>query len=187
MQELCIKIKEEAKRLGFIDAGISKATLLEEEREYLRKWLEAEQHASMGYMANHFQKRTDPRFLVEDARSVISVLMPYRSSKDQKDKSYLISKYAFGKDYHRVFKDRLFQLFDFVKKLAPETKGRVFVDTAPVMDKVWAARSGLGWMGKNTNLLSKKFGSFFFVGELIVNLELEADEPVADHCGNCTR
>lgn len=187
MQELGTKIKEEAKRLGFIATGISKAALLEEEREYLRKWLDNEQHAGMGYMANHFQKRTDPRFLVDDARAVISVLMPYRPSKEQKDKSYLISKYAFGKDYHRVFKDRLFQLFDFVKKLAPEAKGRVFVDSAPVMDKVWAARSGLGWMGKNTNLLSKQFGSFFFVGELIVNLELEQDEPVTDYCGNCTR
>ncbi len=187
MQELSNKIKEEALRLGFIAAGISKTALLEKEREYLRKWLENEQHAGMGYMANHFEKRTDPRFLVDDARSVVSVIMPYLPSEEQSDKSYLISKYAWGKDYHRVFKDRLFQLFHFIKQQVPEVKGRVFVDSAPVMDKVWAARSGLGWIGKNTNLLNKKFGSFFFLGELILNLELEEDKPVKDYCGKCTR
>ena len=137
-------------------------------------------------MENHFDKRLDPRLLVPDAKSIISLLLNYYTPLDQLDGAPKISKYAYGKDYHHVIKDKLKQLFQIINNKIGEVSGRVFVDSAPVMEKSWAVRSGLGWQGKNTNLISKKAGSFFFIAELIVDLELEYDTPVTDHCGSCT-
>ena len=137
-------------------------------------------------MENHFDKRLDPRLLVPGAKSVISLLLNYYTDKKQVEGTPKISKYAFGTDYHFVIKDKLSKLFKAIQKHIGEINGRVFVDSAPVMDKVWASRSGLGWIGKNTNLISQKVGSFFFIAELILDVELEYDTPVTDHCGTCT-
>ena len=179
-------IKEEAKRLGFLSCGISKAEFLEEEAPRLEKWLHDGMHGEMKYMENHFDKRLDPRLLVDGARSVISLLLNYFPSDTQDANSYKISKYAYGTDYHFVIKDKLKSLLAFIQDEIGEVQGRAFVDSAPVLDKAWAARSGLGWMGKHTNLLTQQLGSFYFIAELIVDLELEYDHPVTDHCGECT-
>ena len=179
-------IKSEAKRLGFLSCGISKAEFLEEEAPRLEKWLEDGMHGEMGYMENHFDKRLDPRLLVDDARSVISLLFNYYPSETQDPDTYKISKYAYGTDYHFVIKDKLKALLHFIQDEIGEVSGRAFVDSAPVLDKAWAARSGLGWMGKHTNLLTQQLGSFYFIAELIVDLDLEYDHPVTDHCGECT-
>ena len=179
-------IKTEAKKLGFLSCGISKAEFLEDEATRLERWLKDGKHGKMAYMENHFDKRLDPRLLVPDAKSIISLLFNYYTPLDQLDGAPKISKYAYGKDYHHVIKDKLKQLFQIINNKIGEVSGRVFVDSAPVMEKSWAVRSGLGWQGKNTNLISKKAGSFFFIAELIVDLELEYDTPVTDHCGRCT-
>ena len=179
-------IKTEAKKLGFLSCGISKAEFLEDEAPRLERWLKDGKHGKMAYMENHFDKRLDPRLLVPDAKSIISLLLNYYTPLDQLDGAPKISKYAYGKDYHHVIKDKLKQLFQIINNKIGEVSGRVFVDSAPVMEKSWAVRSGLGWQGKNTNLISKKAGSFFFIAELIVDLELEYDTPVTDHCGSCT-
>ena len=179
-------IKTEAKKLGFLSCGISKAEFLEDEAPRLERWLKEGKHGKMAYMENHFDKRLDPRLLVPDAKSIISLLFNYYTPLDQLDGAPKISKYAYGKDYHHVIKDKLKQLFQIINNKIGEVSGRVFVDSAPVMEKSWAVRSGLGWQGKNTNLISKKAGSFFFIAELIVDLELEYDTPVTDHCGSCT-
>ena len=179
-------IKKTAKNLGFLSCGISQAEFLEEEAPRLEKWLSEERHGKMTYMENHFDKRLDPRLLVPGAKSVISLLLNYYTNKKQVEGAPKISKYAFGTDYHFVIKDKLSKLFKAIQKHIGEINGRVFVDSAPVMDKVWASRSGLGWIGKNTNLISKKVGSFFFIAELILDVELEYDTPVTDHCGTCT-
>ena len=182
-----ILIKSEAKRLGFLSCGISKATFLEEEAPRLEKWLSKNMHGSMTYMENHFDKRLDPRKLVEGSKSVISLLLNYYPSEFQKDESSpKISKYAYGKDYHFVIKDKLKELMFFINDKIGEVSGRAFVDSAPVLDKAWAAKSGLGWIGKNSNLITKKVGSFFFIAELIVDLDLAYDSAVTDHCGACT-
>ncbi|MBT8234893.1 MAG: tRNA epoxyqueuosine(34) reductase QueG [Bacteroidia bacterium] len=180
------QIKSEAARLGFLSCGISKAEFLEEEAPRLERWLQQNMHGEMQYMENHFDKRLDPRLLVDGARSVISLLLNYYPEKKQNDQSYKISKYAYGTDYHFVIKDKLKELLHFIRSEIGEVNGRAFVDSAPVLDKAWAARSGLGWMGKHTNLLTKDVGSFYFIAELIVDLELEYDNPVTDHCGSCT-
>ena len=179
-------IKKTAKNLGFLSCGISEAEFLEEEAPRLEKWLREERHGKMTYMENHFDKRLDPRLLVPGAKSVISLLLNYYTDKKQVEGTPKISKYAFGTDYHFVIKDKLSKLFKAIQKHIGEINGRVFVDSAPVMDKVWASRSGLGWIGKNTNLISQKGGSFFFIAELILDVELEYDTPVTDHCGTCT-
>ncbi|MDB4307004.1 tRNA epoxyqueuosine(34) reductase QueG, partial [Flavobacteriaceae bacterium] len=185
--EYSSKIKAQAKTLGFMSCGISKADFLEAEAPRLEQWLNQNHHGKMGYMANHFDKRLDPRVLVPGAKSVVSLLLNYHTDKVQTDQTApKISTYAYGQDYHLVIKDKLKQLMTFIHQEIGEVGGRVFVDSAPVMDKAWAAKSGLGWMGKNTNLISKKVGSFFFIAELIIDLELEYDLPVADHCGSCT-
>ncbi len=180
-------IKQKALDLGFSAIGISKADFLEKESSQLKNWLDKGFHGEMQYMENHFEKRTDPRKLVEGAKSVISVLLNYYPEQKQIENTYKISKYAYGKDYHFVIKDKLHVLLEFIKKEIGEVSARAFVDSAPVMDKVWAAKSGLGWIGKHTNLISKEFGSFVFIGELIIDLELENDEPIKDYCGNCTK
>lgn len=179
-------IKAEAERLGFMSCGISKAGFLEEEAPRLEKWLKEGRHGEMRYMENHFDKRLDPTKLVEGSKSVISLLLNYFPEEKQRDDSYKISKYAYGTDYHFVIKDKLKKLMQFIQEEIGEVDGRAFVDSAPVLDKAWAAKSGLGWIGKNSNLLSKKTGSFFFIAELIVDLDLDYDAPVTDHCGSCT-
>lgn len=183
-----IAIKEEARRLGFDFCGISNAAFLENEAPRLENWLKKNMHAEMRYMENHFDKRLDPRKLVEGARSVISLLLNYYPDKTQKDpEAPKISKYAYGQDYHFVIKEKLSQLLEFIRSTIGEVNGRAFVDSAPVLDKAWAAQSGLGWIGKNSNLINKKAGSFHFIAELILDLELEADSPIKDYCGTCTR
>jgi len=179
-------IKTEAKRLGFMSCGISKAGFLEKEAPRLENWLNKNMHGEMLYMENHFDKRLDPTKLVEGSKSVISLLLNYFPHEFQREDSYKISKYAYGTDYHFVIKDKLKQLLQFMQYEIGEIDGRAFVDSAPVLDKAWAAKSGLGWIGKNSNLLTKQAGSFYFIAELIVDLEPEYDAPVTDHCGSCT-
>ncbi len=179
-------IKTEAKRLGFLSCGISKAEFLEEEAPRLEKWLKQNMQGEMQYMENHFDKRLDPTKLVEGSKSVISLLLNYFPSEEQNQDSYKISKYAYGMDYHFVIKDKLKSLLHFIQEEIGEVHGRVFVDSAPVLDKAWAAKSGLGWIGKNSNLLTQQVGSYYFIAELIVDLELKYDAAVTDHCGTCT-
>lgn len=179
-------IKSEAKRLGFLSCGISKAGFLEEEAPRLEAWLNQNMQGEMSYMENHFDKRLDPTKLVEGSKSVISLLLNYFPSETQNQDSYKVSKYAFGQDYHSVIKEKLRELLSSMQTEIGEIEGRAFVDSAPVLDKAWAAKSGLGWIGKNSNLLSKQVGSFFFIAELIVDLELEYDLATTDHCGSCT-
>ena len=179
-------IKTEAQRLGFLSCGVSKADFLEEEAPRLEQWLKQGMHGQMQYMENHFDKRLDPRLLVPGAQSVISLLLNYYPEEQQNEESYKISKYAYGEDYHYVIRDKLKELLAFIREQIGEVDGRGFVDSAPVLDKAWAAKSGLGWIGKHSNLLSQKVGSFYFIAELIVDLPLVYDTPVTDHCGSCT-
>jgi epoxyqueuosine reductase len=180
-------IKTEAKRLGFLSCGISKAQFLEKEAPRLEKWLNKNRHGQMQYMENHFDKRLDPTKLVEDSKSVISLLLNYYPSEFQKDAAApKISKYAYGTDYHFVIKDKLKSLLHFIQDEIGDVHGRAFVDSAPVLDKAWAAKSGLGWIGKNSNLLTQQVGSFYFIAELIIDLELEYDATTTNHCGTCT-
>lgn len=179
-------IKAEAKRLGFLSCGISKADFLEAEAPRLEQWLKNGFQGEMNYMQNHFDKRLDPRLLVDDSKSVVSLLLNYYPNQFQNQDSYKISKYAYGQDYHFVIKEKLKELLHFVEENIGEVSGRAFVDSAPVLDKAWAAKSGLGWVGKHSNLLTQKTGSFYFIAELILDLELEHDAPTTDHCGTCT-
>ncbi len=179
-------IKAEAKRLGFMSCGISKAGFLEEEAPRLEAWLNKNMHGEMQYMENHFDKRLDPTKLVEGSKSVISLLLNYYPNELQREDSYKISKYAYGRDYHFVIKDKLKEFLHSIQEEIGQVHGRAFVDSAPVLDKAWAAKSGLGWIGKHSNLLSKKTGSFYFIAELIIDLDLDYDTPVTDHCGSCT-
>tara|TARA_R110000751_G_scaffold78920_2_gene159282 strand:- start:663 stop:1595 length:933 start_codon:yes stop_codon:yes gene_type:complete len=179
-------IKDEAQRLGFMSCGISKAGFLEQEAPRLESWLNKNMHGEMAYMENHFDKRLDPTLLVPGAKSVVSLLLNYYPDEKQREDAYKISKYAYGTDYHFVIKDKLKELLDFIKANIGEVAGRAFVDSAPVLDKAWAAKSGLGWIGKHSNLLTKQVGSFYFIAELIIDLDLDYDTPVTDHCGSCT-
>ncbi|WP_207534237.1 tRNA epoxyqueuosine(34) reductase QueG [Desertivirga arenae] len=182
-------IKNEAKRLGFLFCGISKAEFLEEEAPRLENWLKNQYNGKMGYMENHFDKRLDPTKLVEGAKSVISLAYNYFTPTLQKDPDApKISKYAYGTDYHFVIKEKLKELLNTIHEQIGQVGGRAFVDSAPVLDKAWAKKSGIGWTGKNSNLLNKSAGSFFFLAELIIDTELEYDTPsTKDHCGTCTR
>lgn len=181
-------IKAEAQRLGFLHCGIAEATFLEKEAPRFEKWLMNNNHGEMKYMENYFDMRLDPRKLVEGAKTVISLALNYYADDKQEDPSApKISKYAYGTDYHFVIKDKLKELLHFIQENIGEVNGRAFVDSAPIMDKAWAQRTGIGWMGKHSNILSKKRGSFFFLAELVIDLELKHDHPVADHCGQCTR
>ncbi|GAC1308719.1 MAG: tRNA epoxyqueuosine(34) reductase QueG [Mucilaginibacter sp.] len=182
-------IKKEAKELGFMFCGISKAEFLEEEAPRLEAWLKKGMHGEMQYMENHFDKRLDPRLLVDGARSVISLGLNYYPGKQPADPfAPKISKYAYGDDYHSVIKEKLKKLLEILNDRIGEINGRAFVDSAPVLDKAWAKRSGMGWIAKNTNLINKNYGSFFFLAELIIDIDLEYDIPAtADHCGTCTR
>jgi len=181
-------IKSKAAELGFFHCGFSKADFLEEEAPRLESWLKHNFHGKMSYMENHFDKRLDPRLLVEGSNTVISLLLNYFPSETQKDADApKISKYAYGEDYHFVIKDKLHELIQFMQDEIGEVNVRAFVDSAPVMDKAWAKKSGLGWIGKNTNLIHPKEGSFFFIAELITDLQIEPDGPMKDYCGTCTR
>jgi epoxyqueuosine reductase len=180
-------ILQKSKELGFFYCGFSKAEFLEEEAPRLEKWLNQNYQGKMSYMANHFDKRLDPRLLVDNAKTVVSLLLNYFPEERQNEESPKISKYAYGEDYHYVIKDKLKDLLAFLKEEVGEISGRAFVDSAPVMDKVWAKKSGLGWIGKNSNLIHPKEGSFFFIAELIIDLEIEPDGPMKDYCGTCTR
>ncbi len=188
IKELSARIKTEAIRLGFAACGISKAAYLKDDAQRLKTYLKKNYHGKMSYMANHFDKRTDPRLLVENAKSVISVLLNYYPGEKQNDLAApIISKYAYGKDYHYVIKEKLNELLAFIKKLNPETEGRAFVDSAPVMERAWAREAGLGWIGKHGLLINKQIGSFVFIGELIINTDLTYDTPIKEYCGTCTR
>ncbi len=169
--------------------GISEACFLEEEAPRLEAWLQQGKHGKMAYMENHFDKRLDPRKLVDGAKSVISLGLNYYTESIQSDpESPKISKYAYGTDYHFVIKEKLKHLLEFINERIGEVGGRAFVDSAPVLDRAWAKKSGLGWIGKNSNLINKNSGSFFFLAELIIDLELAYDIPATkDHCGTCTR
>jgi len=180
-------IKTEAKRLGFLSCGISKAQFLEVEAPRLENWLNKNMHGEMSYMENHFDKRLDPTKLVEDSKSVISLLLNYYPNEKQKENAApKISKYAYGRDYHFIIKDKLKELLHFINTEIGEVHGRAFVDSAPVLDKAWAAKSGLGWIGKHSNLITQQVGSFYFIAELIIDLDLAYDHPITDHCGTCT-
>ena len=190
--ERTYKVRERALELGFEAVGFSRAVKLDKEARRLEDWLNKGHHGKMSWMENHFDKRIDPRELVPGAKSVVSVICNYYNreadaEQQQKPKNPKIAKYALGEDYHFVLKDKLFQLFEYTSQLNGGLEGRVFVDSAPVMDKAWATRSGLGWLGKNTNVLRKGMGSWFFIGEMIVDATFNYDGPAADHCGSCTR
>lgn len=181
-------IKQEAHRLGFSYVGVAKAERLDEEAKRLENWLNQEHHGKMGYMANHFDKRVDPRQLVPGAKTVISLLFNYHNPKKQTDKDApKISQYAYGKDYHFVIKDRLKSLFSFIQEQIGQIEGRVFTDSAPVMERDWAKKAGNGWVGKHTLLIHPKAGSYFFLAELISDLDLPPDQAMKDYCGTCTR
>ena len=181
-------IKQKALALGFDYCGISKAEKLVEEEVKLESWLSKGFHGKMAYMENHFDLRLDPRKLVPGAKSVISLLYNYYPEQEaQAQSKYKIAKYAYGKDYHFVLKEKLKEFLSYLQEEIGEINGRVFVDSAPVLERQWAAKSGLGWLGKNTLLINKNQGSFFFLAEMIIDLELEFDGPIKDYCGTCTR
>lgn len=181
-------VKRLAKQIGFSSCGISKARFLEEEEKNFENWLKKGYQGTMGYLERNFDKRLDPQKLVPGAKSVISLTYNYFPQKKIFNKnSFIISKYAYGKDYHFIIKDKLKALFSLLKKEIGDIEGRVFVDSAPIHERAWAKISGLGWIGKNSLLLNKKMGSYFFLAEIVCDLDLEYDSIVSDHCGTCTK
>ena len=185
-QKLTNFIKSKSVDLGFISCGISKADFLEDEAANLENWLKNEMHGEMSYMERNFDMRLDPRKILNGAKSVISLTYNYYTDKLQKDENFKISKYAFGTDYHFVIREKLKNLLFLIREKVGDINGRVFVDSAPILERAWAKKSGLGWIGKNTNLISKNVGSFFFLCEIIVDIELDYDYSTTDHCGTCT-
>ncbi len=179
-------VKRLAREQGFDACGISAAGFLEEEATGLENWLNAGFHGTMSWMERHFDERLDPRKLVPSAKSVISVVLNYFPDKEQRADAPKISKYAYGRDYHKVIRGKLKRMLLGIQDEIGEVSGRGFVDSAPVMDRAWARKSGLGWVGQHSLLLNKGSGSFFFIGALIVDIELEPDGPTTDHCGSCT-
>lgn len=187
-QEISQLIKQESIALGFLSCGISKARFLEEEAPRLERWLKSNMHGEMTYMENYFDKRLDPRKLVEGCKSVISLSFNYYPEEQQRTDTYKISKYAYAEDYHEVIKRKLKIFIENLQGKIGNFNARSFVDSAPVMDKVWAKESGLGWIGKHSNLISKTQGSFFFLAEILVDIECEYDQAFqTDHCGTCTK
>jgi epoxyqueuosine reductase len=180
-------IKSKAQQFGFAFCGISEAGFLEEEAPRLEDWLNSNQQGEMAYMANHFDKRLDPRKLVDGCQTVISLVYNYFPAEEISVNDFKISKYAYGEDYHRVIKDKMQDLWDALKIDLGEFSGRMFVDSAPVLEKAWAKKSGLGWIGKNANLIIPKQGSFYFLAELLIDLKVSPDGPIKDFCGTCTR
>jgi len=179
-------IKNEAKRLGFISCGISRAEFLEDEAPRLEKWLKMKMNGEMKYMENYFEKRLDPTKLVDDAKSIISLAYNYYPNDLQNKEAPKVSKYAYGMNYHYVIKEKLNFFLTFIRDKIGDVHGRAFVDSAPILEKAWAAKSGIGWVGKNSNLITKQVGSFYFLAELIVDLDLDYDTIESDHCGECT-
>ena len=180
-------IKLKSKELGFMSCGISKSGFLSDEAERFESWLKNNYHGKMSYMERNFDKRLDTTKLVENSKSVISLTYNYYPKKVLKsDSTFKVSKYAYGKDYHVVLKNKLKQFLNIMKDKFGSFQGRVFVDSAPILERAWAKKSGLGWIGKNTNLINKQSGSFFFLAEIIVDLELNYDNTTTDHCGSCT-
>ncbi|MBL7751528.1 MAG: tRNA epoxyqueuosine(34) reductase QueG [Chitinophagaceae bacterium] len=187
-QQHTATIKVLARELGFDHCGIARAEALEEDARRLEKWLTKGMHGGMAYMENHFDLRTDPRKLVPGARSVITLLLNYFPEKEQNTSAPQISKYAYGKDYHEVIRSRLKDLLQMIREKVGDINGRGFVDSAPVLERAWAQKSGLGWVGKNGNLITRSGGSFFFIATLITDLDLEPDDPFArDYCGTCNK
>lgn len=189
-ERIARSLKAEARRIGFDACGIARAERLDDEARKLEQWLGDSRHATMGWMENHFEKRVDPRELVPGAQSVVSVLQSYYQPipPTKSTENGRISRYAWGDDYHDVLKAKLAELYDWLNTRVGGIGGRVFVDSAPVLDKAWAQRAGLGWMGKHTNLISREIGSYFFIAEMIVDVPLTPDDPFsADYCGSCTR
>ncbi len=187
-EDISRKIKDYAYSLGFDACGICKAEPIEVEvQQHFKDWISHSYHADMDYMARNTEKRCDPTLLVEGSRSVISVALNYYPETKQLQENPQFAYYAYGKDYHDVVKNKLQRLLDYIKSLEPETEGRPFVDTAPILERYWAAKAGLGFIGKNSLLIIPKKGSYFFLGELIINLELTYDTPLNLSCGNCTR
>ena len=181
-------VKEEATRLGFLQCGISQAIRLDNDARRLEKWLQQGRHGTMSYMENYFEQRIDPRVLVPSAKSVITLSFNYFPEEEQSKAGFKISKYAYGRDYHDVIKSKLRELMASLTAKLGHIEGRGFVDSAPVLERAWAQKSGLGWIGKNGNLISNKHGSFFFLATLILDIEFEADKPfINDYCGTCTR
>jgi epoxyqueuosine reductase len=180
-------IKAKAQQFGFAFCGISEAGFLEEEAPRLEDWLNSNQHGEMAYMANHFDKRLDPRKLVDGCQTVVSLVYNYFPAEEIAVNDFKISKYAYGEDYHRVIKDKMQDLWDALKNELGEFSGRMFVDSAPVLEKAWAKKSGLGWIGKNANLIIPKQGSFYFLAELLLDIKASPDGPIKDFCGTCTR
>jgi len=181
-------IKEEAYRLGFEFIGIARAEKMEEEARRLEQWLNKGMHGKMQYMENHFDKRVDPTKLVEGAKSVISLMYNYHTDQKADDPAApKISQYAYGQDYHFIIKDKLRSLLGFIEDKIGEVHGRCFVDSAPVLERDWAKRSGIGWVGKNTLIINPRSGSYYFLAELIIDLDLEYDGPMKDYCGRCRR
>ncbi len=186
--QLTNQIKTKAEELGFLMCAVAKAGFMDTEAKNLENWLNQNYHGNMSYMANHFDKRVDPTLLVRGAKSVISLGYNYFNPEQQQDESApKISMYAYGRDYHKVVKKKIVTLFNFIKSIAGDIHGRSFVDSAPVLERDWARRSGNGWIGKNAMLIHPKKGSYFFLGEIILDLELEYDEPLNDYCGTCTK
>jgi len=182
------KIREYAKKLGFSAVGISKAEFMPEEADIFKSWLSNNYNAGMHYMADNIEKRLDPTLLVDNAKSVISFLHKYYPKKQQTGNVPYIAKYAYGCDYHYVLKDKMKQIFEWFNAEVGELNGRMFVDSAPVLDRAWAVRSGLGWYGKNATLLHKEYGSFVYICEMIVDIEFLYDKPLQkSYCGTCTR
>lgn len=179
-------IKQEAARLGFSFCGISKSEFLEEEAPRLEKWLNSKMHGNMHYMENYFDKRLDPTKLVEGSKSVVSLMYNYFPKEEQRQDAYKISRYAYGQDYHHVIKSKLKEFVEYISEEIGEINARVFVDSAPVLDRAWAKKSGLGWIGKNSMLIHPKAGSYFFLAEIILDLELDYDNEIKDYCGTCT-
>lgn len=179
------KIKSEANRLGFTFCGISKAEFLENEAPHLENWLNQNRHGKMQYMENYFDKRLNPTLLVEGSKSVISLMYNYYPSHQQREDSYKISKYAYGEDYHHVIKDKLKELVQFITDEVGEINARIFTDSAPILERAWAKKSGLGWIGKNSMLINPKKGSFYFLAEIILDVEFDYDTPIKDYCGSC--
>jgi epoxyqueuosine reductase len=188
MQTLTTKIKQKALALGFTKIGIAKADRLEEESGKLQDWLSRGYNGTMDWMSRNTEKRFDPKNILVSARSVISVALNYYSdTQHSEDESKgKISRYSWGDDYHDVLTDKLDLLLDFIQEIEPRAEGKVYVDTGPVMEKVWAQRAGIGWIGKHTNVITTDHGSWVFLGEIILNLDLEYDEAATDHCGSCT-
>ncbi len=181
-------LKKIAERHGFDHVAIARAEFMEDEARKLEAWLNQDYHGTMSYMANHFDKRVDPTKLVNGAKSVVSLMYNYYPEENPHEQNTLkMAKYAYGKDYHQIIKSKLFGLLDDLRSNFGSIEGRCFVDSAPVLERDWAKRAGLGWIGKNTLLLNKKKGSYFFLAELIIDLELDYDSPISDHCGTCTR